>query len=168
MAKKTAPPKFEKKQITGLSPEMEKLGLELSKSLPTFDVPIDLIEANDWNPNEMKDETFNRLVEELEENGIIDPIQIVPAEGGKFRIIGGEHRWAGAKTLGWTSIPANVLTDERFVDEDLQKLITVRLNVIHGEMNPEKFTSMYQDMAEKYGVDQLKALFGRGTSSPRI
>lgn len=161
MAKKKEPPKFApEKAGQGVSPELAKLGVEMSKELPTFDVPIELIEPNDWNPNEMEDETFNRLVEEMDETGIITPIQIVPSEGGKFRIIGGEHRWAGAKSLGLTSIPANILTDDKFVDEDLQKLLTVRLNVIQGKMNPDKFITMYQDVAERYGTEQLQALFG--------
>ena len=134
--------------------------LKLSKDLPTYDVPIRLIEPNEFNPNEMDDDTFNRLVEEMENTGMISAIQVVPAEGGRFRIIGGEHRWFGAKTLGWETVPCNVLTDEKFLDDDLQKLLTVRLNVIQGKLNPEKFTKLYEGMVDRYGADQLKALFG--------
>lgn len=134
--------------------------LALSESLPTYDVPVSLIQPNDFNPNEMDDVTFNRLVEEMETTGMISAIQIAPSDGGKFRIIGGEHRWFGAKTLGWDVIPCNILTDEKFMDEDLQKLITVRLNVIQGKMNPEKFTRLYEDVVDKYGADQLQSLFG--------
>lgn len=160
---KKKPPKFVDKKSsseTGISEELKALGLELSKTLPTFDVPIDLVEPNEFNPNEMNDPAFNRLVEEIENTGMIDPIQIVPKEGGKFRIIGGEHRWAGCRSLGWDTVPAHVLTDGRFADEKLQKLLTVRLNVIKGKLNPEKFTKLYEEMASSYGADQLQALFG--------
>lgn len=160
MAKsKQGPPKFVR-DTGAVDPKLAELGIELSKGLPTFDVPIDLIEANEWNANEMDDPTFNRLVEEMETSGMVDPIQIVPAEGGRFRIIGGEHRWQGARTLGWDKIPANILTDERFMDPELQKLLSVRLNVIKGKLNPEKFSKLYTEMAERYGAEQLKALFG--------
>lgn len=151
-----APPKF----VNFDEQEDSVSDLKPSEILPTYDVPIRLIEPNEFNPNEMDDDTFNRLVEEMENTGMISAIQVVPAEGGKFRIIGGEHRWFGAKTLGWETVPCNVLTDEKFLDDDLQKLLTVRLNVIQGKLNPEKFTKLYEGMVDRYGADQLKALFG--------
>lgn len=140
--------------------ELRSLGIEISKSLPTYDVPLRLISPNENNPNEMDDSTFNRLVKEIEETGFVSPIQIVPAQGGKYKIIGGEHRWNAAKILGWEKIPCNILVDEKFLDPDLRELLTVRLNVIQGKLNPEKFLKLYKRHAQKYGVDQLKSLFG--------
>lgn len=160
MSSKKGPPSF----VNGVSDDLKKLGVELSESLPTFDVPIDLVVKNDFNPNEMDDLTFNRLVKEIEEIGMVNPIQVVPSPGGKFMIIAGEHRWQALQSLGWEKIPCNILTDERFMDPDLQELVTVRLNVIKGKLNPEKFTAMYKKQAEKYGVDQLKELFGYTSS----
>ena len=154
-------PVFVKKDVSrDNKTDLSDLGVELSTVLPTYDVPLSLIEPNSWNVNSMDDKTFNRLVEEMETTGIIDAIQIVPAAGGKFRIIGGEHRWHGAKALSWKTIPANVLTDKKFLDEDLQKFLSIRLNVIRGEPAPEKFTALYEQMVDTYGADQLKALFG--------
>lgn len=152
-------PKF-KKAGSGILNPFSDLGVELSKQLPTYDVPIDLIEPNPKNPNEMNDDEFNRLVEELEEVDFVDPIQIVPFEGGKFRIIGGEHRWRGAKALGRDTVPCNILTDDRFLDPDLQDLLLVRMNVLHGKINPEAFQKLYKEKVDKYGADQLKTLFG--------
>lgn len=140
--------------------KFEKMGVKISQELPTFDVPIDLIEPNPDNPNEMDDDTFDRLVEEMEETGIIAAIQIAPAPGDRFQIIGGEHRWRGAKVLGRETIPCNILTDEQYMDEDLRGLLMVRLNVIQGKMNREKFVSLYERMAKVYGEEQLQALFG--------
>lgn len=158
------PPKFVKSDGQPVSDELRALGVELSKTLPTYDVPIDLVTANEWNPNEMDDATFNRLVQEIEETGMVSAIQVVPAPGGKFVIIGGEHRWQALQSLGWEKVPCNILTDERFLDVDLQELITVRLNVIQGRINPDKFTRLYEKRVEKYGADQLKELFGYTSS----
>lgn len=164
MAKSSGPPKVKRRSSEPssalLSDELRVLGVTLSKSLPTYDIPIDLVAPNNFNANEMNDPTFNRLVQEMEETGMIDPIQVVPAVGGKFVIIGGEHRWAGARSLGYETIPCHILTDEKFLDEKLQKLLSVRLNVIKGKMNPEKFTALYEEMAKEYGTEQLQALFG--------
>lgn len=162
MAKKKLP-KFKKEAVVDnfvVDKKLRKLGVELSKSLPTYDVPIDLITASGWNPNEMDDKTFNRLVQEMEETGFIDPIQIIPAKGERFVILGGEHRWHGAKTLGWKTVPCNILMDKRFLDPSLQKLIGVRLNVIKGKLNPDKFIALKEEMVKVYGEEQLEALFG--------
>lgn len=118
----------------------------------------DLVEF-EGNPNEMDEATFNRLAAELDNIGLIDPVIVVPLEDGRFRIIGGHQRVAAAKALGWEEITAVVLTDERFKDEDLLKLICVRLNVLKGKINPEKFINLYNEMAEKYGEEALQQLF---------
>jgi len=144
---------------------LKKLGVELSEDLPTYDVPVSLIEPNNWNSNEMDDDSFNRLVQEMEETGMIDPIQIAPKAGGKnFVIIDGENRWSGAVVLGREKIPCNILLHEKFADPDLRQFLTVRKNVLRGKQNPEKFQKMYKEMLKKYGDEQLQHLFGYTSS----
>ena len=163
-ASKKSLPRFKKKKQGQdgfvLDESLRVLGIELSKTLPTYDVPIDLVLCNTWNPNEMDDPMFNRLVQEIEDIGFIDPIQIIPHKGDKFLLIGGENRWAAVRTLGWEKIPSNIIMDERFLDPMLQKLVTVRLNVIAGKLNPDKFIKLKEEAVKKYGEDQLQALFG--------
>jgi uncharacterized ParB-like nuclease family protein len=108
-------------------------------------IPLEQLRPNPWNPNEMDDAAFNRLAEELQDVGMIDPIQVVPMEDGLYRIIGGEHRYQVARTLGWKTLPCVVLSEARWKDEDLQKLVTVRLNVLRGKINPERMVSPYFD-----------------------
>jgi hypothetical protein len=161
MPKKKPPVFVGKSDLSSIPDELRDLGIRLSSELPTYDVPIDMIEPNNWNPNVMDDPMFDRLVQEMEESGVISPIQIVPSEGGRFRIIGGEHRWAGARTLGKETIPCNVLLDEKFVgDSDLQKFLTVRLNKISGDIDIKKMIKLKTDLAKKYGDKQLRMLFG--------
>lgn len=117
------------------------------------------LDNNAWNPNMMDQDDFNRLVREIEDVGFIDPVQVVPVEEGRYRIIGGEHRVAAAVELRLPTIPAIVLDGPRWQDEDLQKLVTVRLNMLKGKMNPEKMAVLYRQMAEKYGEDALQNLF---------
>ena len=52
----SGPPDFVKlKGSVGADSGLAERGIELSKTLPTYDVPIDLIEPNDWNVNVMGD-----------------------------------------------------------------------------------------------------------------
>lgn len=124
---------------------------------------LEEITPNEWNPQVMDDKEFNMLAESMKD-GMLDPIQVVPIEnhptGKKYRILGGEHRWQVAKSLGWTTIPALVLTGEKFQDTDLQKFLTVRMNVIHGKLNPEKFRDLYEELSTKYEHESLQNLLG--------
>lgn len=123
--------------------------------------PATLVGA-EWNPNEMGSEEFTLLKEQIKEVGFIDPPTVAEVENqqGKrfYRIIGGHHRVAAAKELGLEKIPVDLLKGERWKDEDLQKLQTVRMNVLHGKMNPEKMVALYNEMATKYGPAVTKML----------
>jgi hypothetical protein len=121
-------------------------------------IDITDLKENSWNPNAMDDVAFNRLVEELQDVGMIDPIQVVPLNDGTYRILGGAHRYQAAKVLGWNSLPCVVLGDAKWQDEDLQKLVTVRLNVLKGKINPERMAKLYNEMQAKYGDSALQGL----------
>lgn len=122
------------------------------------EIDITLVIPNEWNPNTMNDVTFNRLVEEVKEVGFLDPIQVVEMDDGTYRILGGEHRYHAAKVLGWQRIQAVVLSGEKWKDVDLQKFVTVRLNVLRGKVNPDRMVKLYDEMAEKYGSDALQGM----------
>jgi len=119
----------------------------------------ELMDNNSWNPNMMEQDSYNRLVKEIETVGFIDAVQVIPKEDGRYTIIGGEHRVAVAKELKLETIPAIVLEGPDWQDKDLQKLVTVRLNVLKGDLNPERMAILYRQMAEKYGEDALEDLF---------
>ena len=123
--------------------------------------PNNLIGA-DWNPNEMDADSFKLLKKQIREVGFIDPPTVVEVEDDNgtvfYRIIGGHHRVAAARELGIELIPVDVLQGDRWKDVDVQKLQTVRMNVLHGKMNPEKMVSLYNEMARKYGEEVTEML----------
>jgi len=119
-------------------------------------LPINSVIPNQWNPNVEDPDTFNELVENIKDVGFVDPIQVVPVEGG-YMIVGGEHRWKAAKLAGLEEIPAVILEGW---DEDLQKAQTVRMNVIKGKLDPEKFTRLFKELERKYGKDAARRMVG--------
>jgi hypothetical protein len=121
---------------------------------------VDLLVPNAWNVNAQDDATFNLLQDEIAEVGLIDPIEVVPMSDGNFLIIGGEHRWRAAKNLNHEEVPCILLTDAKWQETDLQKFVSMRLNVIHGKIDAEKFAKLYTEMAEKYGADSIQRLMG--------
>lgn len=123
------------------------------------DIPVELVVKNSWNPNAMPAAAFDRLVQEIKDVGFLDPVQVVPMEDGTYRLLGGEHRVEAVKSLGWTTVPAIVLSESKWQDEELQKLVTVRLNVLKGKLDPSRMAALYDEMAEKHGEEALKELF---------
>ena len=128
-------------------------------SLKIEDVHVDLVVPNPDNINEMDEKTFSFLVENIKEVGLIDPIQVIPVQDGKFFLMGGEHRWKAAKQLGYTYVPAVILTDERWSDADYTDLVSFRMNVLRGTQKPERFLKVYDRMSAKFGSEKLQEVF---------
>lgn len=124
------------------------------------ELDITRVDHNPWNPNEMKEREFERLMREISESGMIAPIQVVPMPGGRYRIIGGAHRFQVCQLLEYETIPAVILSDDKWQDEGLQKLETVRLNIIKGGLNAEKMIDLYNDVSEHYGDEAMSDLLG--------
>ncbi len=124
------------------------------------ELDIGLLDASDWNPNRMKDKEFKRLVKNIEDGGMIDPVQVVPTDNGRYRIIGGHHRKLACELLEYATLPCVVLDDPMWQDEERQKLETVRLNAIKGSMSGEKMLALYNEVAAKHGAEAVADLMG--------
>jgi len=118
-------------------------------------IPVELLHANEYNPNKQKDVTFNKLVENIEEIGFVEPIMVRPhtEKEGEYEIISGHHRVEAAKIVGYTEIPCIIQWD---FDEDMAKFQLVRMNVLRGELDPMKFTKLFNELSDKYGEELTK------------
>ena len=148
------------------------------------DFPLNLLEANEKNPNKMKDREFNHLVDNMGRLGWTEAALIRPLEFDnalslwkecnndaskfsseciskniKFRIIGGHHRVAAARYLDFEKGPVTILMDPNFTSEE-EVFQVVRMNVIHGKMDPTSFVALIGDLSEKYADDVLQDLLG--------
>ncbi len=58
-----------------------------------------------WNP-----ENFAKLVESIQEHGVMEPITVRTIEGksNRYEILAGEHRWKASQKLGLKTIPARI------------------------------------------------------------
>ncbi|MEM2946770.1 MAG: ParB N-terminal domain-containing protein [Candidatus Bathyarchaeia archaeon] len=115
-------------------------------------IPIDLLVEAPWNPQKMTDREFNALVENIRQVGLIDPLQVVPLPDGRYRVIGGNHRLQALRILEYDHVQCVICED---FDEDISKLQSVRMNVIHGKLDPEKFIRLHDEMVKKYGKEAI-------------
>lgn len=141
-----------KKEIASLKEQ----GMTDNSEIEVLDVPIELVVPNNWNPNVQSDTTFNELVYDIEKDGFDEPLQVVVVkdDAGKFqhfRIIGGEHRFKALQVLGKSTVPVVV---KDWDSETVQKIKTVRRNVLTGELDEKKFTLLFNEILEKEQKDR--------------
>ena len=109
------------------------------------------------NPNKMGDRKFNSLVKTIEEIGYDQPLKVWwNEEKKKYEIVKGNHRFWALKLLGETEIEC-VIGEYANRDEALKDL--VRDNIVKGEIDPLKFTELYNKMIDKYGKDAVKEMY---------
>lgn len=130
---------------------MKKPKLKQSMSHGAFlEIPIEKIEANSWNPNEMNDEEFEMLQNNISKVGFLDPILVVPIEDGRFRIVDGEHRFEAQR--GYAKTIQAIVCDPELFDETTSKIETVRMNKIRGGFNISKFNALVNDLVKNHEI----------------
>lgn len=128
----------------------------MTEMWPTQTIQLDRVVEYEDNPNEMSDDMFSLLVEEIAESGWLVPIQVAgPDPDGTYRLIGGHHRKKAALVLGIEEVPA-IVVDPVVFDRDRQEIQVVKQNVLHGDLNPEKFTALFNKLAQRYDADLLR------------
>lgn len=137
----------------------EKTSEAKTLALERMYLPIGQLEPNPDNPNEMSDAQFNMLCDNIESVGLTDPILVRKLDTGRYRIVGGFHRWEVAKLYDYTEVPVTVITDPNFT-QDEEAFQLVRHNIIHGKMNPAKFIKLYETLTDEYAEDVAAELFG--------
>lgn len=126
--------------------------------MKTEKIPMDKIVENEYNPNEMDDGKFQKLVLNIKRKGFRKPIEIRRA-GDKYIIIDGAHRFKACKELGYTEI--DCIVDD--VDETEAMIDTLNAN-IHGVHNPYKEAGIFKQVHERYALKDIEKLTIYGQS----
>lgn len=121
----------------------------------------DLI-PNEWNPNVMSDDIYEKtklgIQELIDESGIEAVIGIVvrphPKKKDKWQIIDGEHRAKMLQELGYEKGPCHIVrcSDKRAV------LLTEQLNHNRGTNDPKKYASYLYTLVDDHqeSLDSLE------------
>lgn len=65
----------------------------------------DQLTPNPWNTNVVSPENQHKLEASIDRLGVFKPIVVRELSDGQLQIIGGQHRWEAAQTLGHSEIP---------------------------------------------------------------
>jgi ParB/RepB/Spo0J family partition protein len=122
-------------------------------------VPIAMLVANRWNPNEQDEEAFRAEIESIMEFGFLDPILVRPHPERRhhFEIIDGEHRQRAtlmiAEQIGDDDLRVPVRVIDA-TDAEARKL-TIVMNETRGKPNKIRLARLMAHLADNYGEEYL-------------
>ncbi len=120
--------------------------------MKTERISVNLIDENEYNPNEMDENHYLKLVQNIKRKGFRKPIE-VRKNGERYTIVDGAHRFRACKELGYTEV-------ECIVDDiDITEAMVDTLNAnIHGSHNPYKEALMFKQIHERYTLQDIEKL----------
>lgn len=120
--------------------------------MKTERISVDLIDENEYNPNEMDENHYLKLVQNIKRKGFRKPLE-VRKNGERYTIVDGAHRFRACKELGYTEV-------ECIIDEiDVTEAMVDTLNAnIHGSHNPYKEALMFKQIHDRYTLQDIEKL----------
>jgi ParB family chromosome partitioning protein len=150
--------------LAALIGEIDKPSSPVQQTAPADrKVPIEFISPNPRNPRRRFAEAdLADLAASIREHGIVQPIVVRPATGGRYEIIAGERRWRAAQQAGVTEVPVIV----REVDDRVALEIAIIENVQRSDLNPVEEASGYQSLIDEHNYTQsdLAQVIGKSRS----
>jgi len=114
-----------------------------------LEIPVGAIEPNPSQPRRrFDDESLAELAASIREVGVLQPLLVRPAEGGRYQLIAGERRWRAARRAGVDVVPA-LVRDTSDAGSAEQALIE---NLHRADLSPLEEAGAYQQLIEDFGL----------------
>ncbi len=127
-------------------------------------IPIDSIEPNPFQPRSAFDEeAMNELAESIRALGLIQPITVRTAAGGKYQIISGERRWRACRIADYKEMPAYIKDTD---DSGMLEMAIVE-NVQREDLDPIEVALGYQRLIFECHLtqEQMAGMVGKNRAS---
>ena len=122
-----------------------------SDKVPIFEVKLDLIDVNPFQPRtKFDEEELDELTESIKQLGIIQPITLRKLDNDRYQIISGERRVRASKSAGKTTIPAYVRTAN---DQEMLLMGLVE-NIQRSDLDPIDIAISYQRLIDECNLTQ--------------
>lgn len=86
----------------------------------------------------------------IQQQGLLNPIIVEPAAGGRFRILAGERRFAACRNLGWMSVTCLVRT----VEQQSRLALQLIENMHRKDLSPLEEAQGLRRLMEEFGLSQ--------------
>jgi ParB family chromosome partitioning protein len=114
-------------------------------------IPLELIHPNSHQPRQRFDEdALNALAASMRARGILQPVLVRPADGGRFELIAGERRWRAARMAGIATVPALVRAGG---DAESLELALIE-NMAREDLNPVEEARACAALVEELGLSR--------------
>jgi ParB family chromosome partitioning protein len=115
------------------------------------EVEIDRLVSGRFQPRQdFPDRSLAELADSIREQGVVQPIVVVP-RGDRFEIVAGERRWRAARKAGLERVP--VVVREKATDRDLLEIALVE-NLQREDLNPLEAAAAYARLREEFQLTQ--------------
>jgi len=137
-------------------------------------VPVRDIFPNPWNPNRQDSFMYQKELASLRRFGLVAPLIVrriraavspsstsngkrtADSSSTRYELIDGEHRWKGARELGYKEVP---IWDLGEISDAVAKQLTIVLNETRGAPDPDKLGELLMDLLEtELPTDLLEVL----------
>lgn len=130
-------------------PDGRPLELDIDSLLPFPNQPF----------HPYKEDEMEKMVESIQENGVISPIVVRPKEDGTYEIISGHNRVEACRRAGITQIPSFI----REVDDDTAVILMVDSNL----RQRDGLSDMEKARAYELKMDAMRRKMGRPLKKSR-
>lgn len=149
------------------------LGRGLDVLLPEADVTMNggqeiAIGEIDPNPDQprriFQEEAIAQLAQSIKDQGVLQPILVVPGDHGRYRIVAGERRWRAARLAGLETVPCVV----RDLDVVQQMEIALIENLQREDLNPIEVAQGIKSLMQHCGYTQEAVASRLSKSRPAV
>ena len=145
--------------LDSLFPGAEEWGTSIQE------IPVGELDPNPEQPRQSFDqESIAQLADSIRDQGVLQPLLVVPASGGRYRIIAGERRYRASRVAGLETVPCIV----KDIDVIRQMEIALIENLQREDLNPMEAARGIQALMKQCGYTQEKVSARLGKSRPAV
>lgn len=129
------------------------------------EIDVDAIQPNPKQPRTAFDEEhLAELEHSIREFGLLQPVVVRDAGGGRYQLIMGERRWRAAQRAGLDRIPTIV----RSTADDAMLRDALLENIHRVQLNPLEEAAAYEQLLAEFGVTHAELADRIGRSRPVV
>ena len=129
------------------------------------EIPVGDLDTNPDQPRQtFNDESIAQLADSIRDQGVLQPLLVVPFAGGRYRIIAGERRYRAGRLAGLETLPCIV----KDIDVVRQMEIALIENLQREDLNPLEAAKGIQALMKQCGYTQDKVSTRLGKSRPAV
>ena len=129
------------------------------------EIPVGELDPNPDQPRRtFSAESISQLADSIREQGVLQPLLVAPASGGRYMIIAGERRYRAGREAGLDTLPCIV----KDIDVIRQREIALIENLQREDLNPIEAAKGIRALMDQCGYTQEKVSTRLGKSRPAV